>query len=128
MTLPPTLPERLAQLETAGLIRLAAAAPELAYIFRHALTRDAAYNSLLHSQRRAVHRAAGEALEAMCGTPALRASAAPLLAEHLAQAGEPASGPRPGAHCRLYPRGRPATINRRRPSPWRGRGATCALL
>lgn len=85
-----TLPDHLTRLEAAGLIRLAAASPELAYIFRHALTRDAAYTSLLRGQRRAVHRAAGEVLEALCSTAPLRASAAPMLAEHWAEAGEPA--------------------------------------
>jgi len=85
-----TLPAQLTHLEAAGLIRLAAASPELAYIFQHALTRDAAYTSLLRRQRRAVHRAAGEVLETLFTTTAQRASAAPMLAEHWAQAGEPA--------------------------------------
>lgn len=85
-----TLPAQLTHLEAAGLIRLAAASPDLAYIFQHALTRDAAYTSLLRSQRRAVHRAAGEVLETLFTTAAQRAAAAPLLAEHWAEAGEPA--------------------------------------
>ena len=84
------LQDHLNQLEAGGHLRLSTAQPELAYSFRHALTRDAAYASLLRSQRRAVHRAAAEVLEALCSTAALRAGAAPVLAEHWAEAGEPA--------------------------------------
>src|SRR5205085_1142983 len=35
--------------------------PELEYLFRHALTQDVAYGSLLSSQRRELHRAIGVA-------------------------------------------------------------------
>ena len=37
--------------------------PELAYMFKHALTRDVAYNSLLEQRRRELHRLVGQAIE-----------------------------------------------------------------
>ena len=37
--------------------------PELAYMFKHALTQDVAYNSLLEKRRRVLHRAIGQAME-----------------------------------------------------------------
>jgi tetratricopeptide (TPR) repeat protein len=55
---------QLDALESKGLIRLAAIDPELEYLFRHALVQDAAYESLLKQERRALHRQVGEALEA----------------------------------------------------------------
>jgi predicted ATPase len=36
--------------------------PELAYIFKHAVIQDVAYNSLLMQRRKALHRAVGEAI------------------------------------------------------------------
>jgi len=37
--------------------------PDLAYIFKHAVTQDAAYNLMLFSQRRQLHQAVGEWIE-----------------------------------------------------------------
>jgi len=37
--------------------------PELAYMFKHALTQDVAYNSLLEKRRRELHRVIGRAVE-----------------------------------------------------------------
>jgi tetratricopeptide (TPR) repeat protein len=39
--------------------------PEPAYIFKHAVLQDVAYNSLLIQRRKALHRAVGEAIEAL---------------------------------------------------------------
>ncbi len=39
--------------------------PELAYMFKHALTHDVAYQSLLVARRKALHRVVGEAIEAL---------------------------------------------------------------
>jgi tetratricopeptide (TPR) repeat protein len=39
--------------------------PEPAYIFKHAVIQDVAYNSLLLQRRKALHRAVGEAIEAL---------------------------------------------------------------
>jgi tetratricopeptide (TPR) repeat protein len=83
-----TLNGQLAALETAGLIALARADPDLEYLFRHALIQDAAYDSLLKSERSRLHQAAGEALEKLY--PDQLDELAPRLAEHFWQAGEPA--------------------------------------
>ena len=53
---PANLEWKLVQLSAADLIRVHSVEPELEYIFRHALTHEAAYDSLLHSVRREVHR------------------------------------------------------------------------
>ena len=45
------------------LVRERAHDPELEYIFKHALTREAAYEALLIRRRRELHRRAGEVLE-----------------------------------------------------------------
>src|SRR5262249_54867364 len=39
--------------------------PELAYMFKHALTHDVAYGSLLMARRKVLHRLVGEAIEAL---------------------------------------------------------------
>ena len=53
----------LLTLQREGMIRERARVPELEYIFKHELTRDAAYNSLLKKERRVYHRQVAEALE-----------------------------------------------------------------
>ena len=55
--------QHLTRLETVGLIQQAQIQPELEYLFRHALVRDAAYKSLLNADRKPLHRAVAEALE-----------------------------------------------------------------
>jgi predicted ATPase len=59
------LDKQLEILQQVDLIREAARTPELAYMFRHELTRDAAYNSILHRRRRQFHRYVAEAMEAL---------------------------------------------------------------
>jgi class 3 adenylate cyclase/DNA-binding winged helix-turn-helix (wHTH) protein/tetratricopeptide (TPR) repeat protein len=54
--------------------------PEQTYTFKHALTREVAYGSLLHERRRALHRQIVEALEAL--SPDRMGGAAELLAQH----------------------------------------------
>ena len=71
-------------LEAAGLIRLAAARPELQYLFRHWLVQDAAYTSLLKQERRELHRLVGEALEKLY--PEQQAEHAGELALHFERA------------------------------------------
>ncbi|HEY7599140.1 MAG TPA: hypothetical protein VH741_04360, partial [Candidatus Limnocylindrales bacterium] len=73
-------------LESKGLIRVAAVAPELEYLFRHALLQDAAYESLLKQERRALHRLVGGALETLY--PERHGELAAVLARHFEQAGE----------------------------------------
>ncbi len=55
-----SLQTHLAQLEHAQLIR---AADEMEYIFKHSLTQETVYQSLLKTQRRLLHRAVAEAIE-----------------------------------------------------------------
>jgi predicted ATPase len=57
------LDDHLQKLEQMELIHEAARLPELEYAFSHALTRDAAYKSILRRHRRQFHRGVGEALE-----------------------------------------------------------------
>lgn len=85
-----TTATQLSLLENASLIRLVAARPELEYIFRHALVREAAYGSLLHRQRRLLHQAVGEALEAGTTSEAQRTELTPVLAYHFDEAGDEA--------------------------------------
>jgi tetratricopeptide (TPR) repeat protein len=80
--------QHLSQLEASGLLRLAATLPELEYLFRHALIQDAAYSSLLKSDRKQLHRRVGETLEATY--PSRLEELAPVLAAHFAEAGEEA--------------------------------------
>jgi predicted ATPase/class 3 adenylate cyclase len=69
----------LVQLEHDSLIRERVRDPELEYIFHHALTQEVAYESLLVSNRRQLHRRVGEAMEVLF---------ADRLAEFLAAIGE----------------------------------------
>jgi class 3 adenylate cyclase/tetratricopeptide (TPR) repeat protein len=52
---PATLPRRLANLQAADFLYEVTPFPELAYTFKHALTHDVAYESVLHGRRRALH-------------------------------------------------------------------------
>src|SRR5262245_58601666 len=73
------LDRSLAHLLRAELLREWAHAPERQYIFKHALTQEAAYASILHEQRRMLHREAATFLERETTTAPDRA---PLLAHH----------------------------------------------
>jgi tetratricopeptide (TPR) repeat protein len=84
-----TVLSQLGTLERAGLIQLAAIQPELEYLFRHVLVKDAAYFSLVKNDRWALHRAAAETLEALEADPSDGAPRADRLAElghHFAEA------------------------------------------
>ena len=92
-----TLTVQLGLLEGAGLIQLASVQPELEYLFRHVLVKDAAYHSLVKSDRRALHRAVGETLEQRARAAdhkAMPSEFYPLLAYHFAEAGDAARGQR----------------------------------
>jgi class 3 adenylate cyclase len=80
------LHDHLRELERRDLIRAMAEAPRAEYTFRHALTHEAAYGSLLLKHRRAVHRRVAEALEA--ANPERVDEVAPLLAHHFAEAAD----------------------------------------
>ena len=83
----PTLTQHLTQLESHGLIRLAATQPELEYLFRHALVQDAAYASLVRADRKQLHLVVGEALERLYPDQLASRELAPVLAQHFYQAG-----------------------------------------
>ncbi|MFN2555463.1 MAG: AAA family ATPase [Nitriliruptorales bacterium] len=76
---------QLGQLEAVGLLRLMTVRPELVYAFRHALIQEAAYSSLLRSERRRLHGVVGETLEQLHAQG--RAELAAQLAHHFEQAG-----------------------------------------
>ena len=57
------LDRQLSTLQRVELIWEAARVPELEYMFRHELTREAAYNSILRRRSRQFHRRVGEAVE-----------------------------------------------------------------
>jgi predicted ATPase len=82
-----TLITQLNTLESVGLLRLAAAHPELEYLFRHALVQDAAYQSLLKQDRRQLHAFVGEAIERLY--PHQLEEQAATLAYHFEKAGQP---------------------------------------
>ncbi|MBP1703726.1 MAG: 4-phytase, partial [Chloroflexi bacterium] len=80
------LGSQLALLQRADLVREKARLPELEYIFKHSLTQEAAYQSLLLEQRRQFHHKVGHAMEALFVDR--REEFLGLLAYHFDAAGE----------------------------------------
>jgi ABC-type oligopeptide transport system substrate-binding subunit len=80
------LDRQLLTLQREEMIRERARLPELEYIFKHELTREAAYNGLLKKERRIFHRQVAEALERLF--PERVDEQVGLLAHHWEQAGE----------------------------------------
>jgi pimeloyl-ACP methyl ester carboxylesterase len=62
-TLERDAPKALGELRTVELIYEKARSPELEYMFKHALTHDVAYESLLRQRRRELHCRTGEVIE-----------------------------------------------------------------
>jgi len=85
-----TVTQALSLLESSGLIHLAAVEPELEYVFRHALVQEAAYSTLVKSNRRRLHQAVGESLEQLHPTELTSPVLAPVLARHFDEGGDPA--------------------------------------
>jgi tetratricopeptide (TPR) repeat protein len=81
-----TVMSQLSTLESAGLIRLVQLEPELEYLFRHELVQNAAYASLLMTDRKRLHQAIGQAVE-MLYSDRLDEYAG-VLARHFQQAGD----------------------------------------
>jgi tetratricopeptide (TPR) repeat protein len=79
-----SLDTELLTLQQADMILEAARMPELEYIFRHALTQEAAYSTLLLKQRRVFHGRVGQTLEALY--PNESDELAAELADHFFQA------------------------------------------
>jgi class 3 adenylate cyclase/predicted ATPase len=84
------LEQALQKLVNSELIFCRGTPPELTYVFKHALVRDAAYESLLKSDRRALHKSLADILESKF--PLLVEQQPELLAQHEESAGliEPA--------------------------------------
>lgn len=78
--------QHLTQLESTGLLRLAQTHPELEYLFRHALVQDAAYESLLLTDRKQLHLKAGKTIERLY--PDRLDELAPILGQHFDLAGD----------------------------------------
>jgi ABC-type oligopeptide transport system substrate-binding subunit/class 3 adenylate cyclase len=79
------LDEHLSKLQRMDLVREKTRLPELEYIFKHTLTQEAAYNSLLLGRRKEFHLKVGEAIETLF--PGRREEFLGLLAHHYEAAG-----------------------------------------
>ena len=82
----PRLDPQLNTLQRVELIREVARLPELEFIFRHALTQEAAYNTILLKQRRQFHRRVGEVMERLFADRL--EEFASLLGRHFFEAGD----------------------------------------
>ena len=76
----------LAKLSDAELIYANGIPPDVSYQFKHSLVRDAAYDALLKSRRKVLHRRVAETLTS--DFPALAEAKPEILARHWADAGE----------------------------------------
>jgi tetratricopeptide (TPR) repeat protein/class 3 adenylate cyclase len=74
----------LERLKASGLIQQTAVLPEPTYRFRHVLTQEVAYDSLLERQRRSLHEVVGRTIERCQANPG--SDLAALLAHHFAHA------------------------------------------
>jgi len=80
------LPDYMETLTRLSLTLVESDAPDLAYIFKHAVTQEVAYNLMLYSQRRQLHQAVAEWIEH--SNERNLESYYPLLAHHWTQAAE----------------------------------------
>jgi tetratricopeptide (TPR) repeat protein len=76
----------LRNLADAGLLYVRGIAPDATYHFKHALIRDAAYEALLKSRRKELHRLVASTIEEKF--PALKEIQPEVLARHWTEAGE----------------------------------------
>jgi tetratricopeptide (TPR) repeat protein len=81
-----TLLRQLNKLESAGLVSIAQIEPDLEYLFRHAMVREAAYSSLLSVDAQQLHLAVGEAIEQLY--PEKIDAYAAMLSYHFGEAGD----------------------------------------
>jgi len=81
------LDRQLLSLQRLELVREQAREPEREYVFRHALTQEAAYGSILQRKRRELHLRVGEALEALF--PERAEEFAAVVGHHYAEAADP---------------------------------------
>ncbi len=80
------LDKQMLSLERLELLREAGRVPELEYMFKHDLARDAAYGSMLNRKRREFHKRVAEAMEAIFGEKL--EEHAHRLAQHFELAGD----------------------------------------
>jgi class 3 adenylate cyclase/tetratricopeptide (TPR) repeat protein len=83
----PHIVQYLSKLEQLDITPLETPEPELAYIFKHAITQDVAYNLMLFAQRRQLHQAVAEWYERVPLDD--RSSYIQLLAHHWLMADQP---------------------------------------
>ncbi|MBI5304302.1 MAG: AAA family ATPase [Chloroflexi bacterium] len=81
---PQSLDGALANLQRRELVREKSRAPDFVYLFKHALTQETAYASMLLSKRRALHHRVGDCLERLDKERVYD------LARHFSEAQEPA--------------------------------------
>jgi class 3 adenylate cyclase/predicted ATPase len=82
---PSPLTAALEQLVRTDLVAQRGEPPNASYSFKHALIRDAAYQTILKSRRRDLHRLVGQTLESRC--PDLARNEPEVLAHHYTEAG-----------------------------------------
>lgn len=82
----PALPDYMETLTRLSLTLVESTPPDLAYIFKHAVTQEVAYNLMLYSQRRQLHQAVAQWIES--NNSANLEAYYPLLAHHWTQAAE----------------------------------------
>jgi len=80
------LQHALLNLTDAELLYVRGIAPDATYMFKHALIRDAAYEALLKSRRKELHRLVAKTIDERF--PALKEAQPELLARHWTEAGE----------------------------------------
>ncbi|MCO6450078.1 MAG: AAA family ATPase [Caldilineales bacterium] len=80
------LDQQLLALQRSELILEASRLPEVEFMFRHTLTQEAAYNTILRKRRREFHRRVGEAIEQLFSERLEEFY--PVLAHHFSQAGD----------------------------------------
>ena len=100
----PSLPGQLEGLQRRSLVLLEAPEPELAWMFKHVITRDVAYELMLRAQRRALHRAIAEWYERHHAAELPRFY--PLLAYHWSRTGVAAKAVQVPGACRRAGAGR----------------------
>ena len=83
----PELDQALAQLTASGLAFQQGMPPDAVYTFKHALVRDAAYESLLKQRRQALHGKIARAIETRF--PDVKVTEPELLAHHYTEAKQP---------------------------------------
>jgi class 3 adenylate cyclase/tetratricopeptide (TPR) repeat protein len=80
------LQRALLTLSDSDLLYVQGVAPDSTYLFKHALIRDAAYDALLKSRRRELHRLVASTIDEKF--PALKEAHPEVLARHWSEAGE----------------------------------------